>query len=93
MLDAPKQNWALYESRCRATDEARIRAMTTDERFALYASMFNLIWRDRDKRPGDWERLDQWRWQQKLALRRRMVATYKKLDELYRDRAAGNRVD
>ena len=56
--------------------------MTPAERFAVYADMYNMLWAARRNTPGDWERLDRWRWEEKLAVRRRMVDAFAKLDRL-----------
>jgi hypothetical protein len=88
MLDAPRQDWAFYEERAKPVEAAWLRGLTTDERFTLYADMFNAIWKARRTLNGDWERLDESRWQQKLDLRLRMVGTFQKRDKLIRERTA-----
>jgi hypothetical protein len=87
MLDAPRQDWAAYEKLARPSDAAWLRGLTLDDRLALYADLFDLVWNAR-RGPGDWERLEQWRWEQKLASRLRMVEAFQKLDILTRERAA-----
>lgn len=62
--------------------------MTPEEKFAIYADMFNIYWAARQNVSGDWERLDEHRWQEKLAIRQRMVEAFTKLDEWRRERAA-----
>jgi hypothetical protein len=89
MLDAPQQNWAEYTNLTRSEDEASIRGMTVSERFSIYADLFNVIWNAR-RDLGNWERLDRWRWDQKLAARRQLVDAFNKLDELRRERSAAN---
>jgi hypothetical protein len=86
MLDAPRQDWAFYEERARSADQAWLRSLTPQEGFVLYADMFNLIWKARRSLKGDWGRLDEWRWREKLALRLRMVEAFWKRDELIRER-------
>jgi hypothetical protein len=88
MLDAPRQDWAFFEERARPVEAAWLRGLTTDERFALYNDMFNVIWQARRNLEGDWERLDDLRWQQKLALRLRMVEAFQKMDQHTRERTA-----
>ena len=85
MSFAPQQDWCYVESRSRASEAARLRAMTPNERFAVYADLFNALWAARQKIPRDWKRLDQWRWEEKLALRRRMVEAFTKLDQMRRE--------
>src|SRR3954447_9129454 len=90
MLDAPQHDWSIYEAKTRDSDAAWIRGLSMKERFDLYASMFNTFWNARQSLPGDWERLDKQRWQEKLTMRRRMVDAFHKLDELRRERSASN---
>jgi hypothetical protein len=87
MLDAPRQDWAAYEKLAGPSDAAWLRGLTVAERFALYADLFNMVW-DARRGPGDWQRLEQWHWQQKLATRLRMVEAFNQLDQRTRERAA-----
>jgi hypothetical protein len=86
MLDAPRQDWRAYEERTRAGNVAWLRALTAQDRFALYCDLFDLIHQSRDPRV-DLDRLEQRRWQQKLAARQRVVEAYRRLDE-WRERTA-----
>ena len=79
-MDRPQHDWDAYRASTAESDAAWIRSLTLEERFSLYEGMFDLIWEAR-KGPGDWERLDQWSWEQKLALRNRMVEAFKELDK------------
>jgi hypothetical protein len=90
MLDAPQHDWSYYEAKTRDSDAAWNRGLSTQERFDLYASLFNTIWNARQSLPGDWDRLDNQRWQEKLTMRRRMVDAFHKLDEFRRERSASN---
>jgi hypothetical protein len=90
MLDTPQHDWSYYEAITRESDAALTREMSTNERFDLYASLFNTIWNARRQLPGDWERIDNQRWQEKLALRTRMVKAFHQLDEFRRERSASN---
>lgn len=85
MSFAPQQDWLYVESRSRESEAARLRSMTLAERFAVYADMYNMLWNTRRNLAGDWERLDQARWEEKLALRRRQVEAFTKLDQLQRE--------
>jgi len=89
MFVAPQQNWKLYEAMTAESDAARQRSLTVQQKYELYCDMFNLMWAARSG-PGNWERLDQWRWEEKLKLRRRMVEAFAKLDQLRNERAAAN---
>jgi hypothetical protein len=81
---APQQDWSYIESRSQESDAERLRAMTTAERFALLADMYNTNWTARQGLSGDWDQLEQWRWEEKLAERRRLVEAFQKLDQLRR---------
>ncbi|HKD36403.1 MAG TPA: hypothetical protein VKB78_06365 [Pirellulales bacterium] len=88
MLDGPRQDWAFYEERVRPIDRAWLQSLTTADRWAIYCDMFNLIWNARKQISGDWQRLDEQRWREKLALRLKMVDAFQKRDQLLRERAA-----
>jgi hypothetical protein len=79
VLDAPRQDWALYEEMCRPYDAAWLRQLTLEARFALYADMFNALWR-KPRDPSVEDRLAQSRWMEKLASRRRVVEALSKRD-------------
>jgi hypothetical protein len=89
MAFAPQQIWSTYEGITRPEHADWVRALSPQERFSLYEDMFNMIWTSRDAR-GDWDRLDRWRWEQKLATRIRQVEAFSKLDQFRRERAAAN---
>lgn len=91
MSFAPKTNWASFEALTRDSDRAWIRGLTEETRFASYSALFNALWKSRSgphATPGDWERLNQWSWKQKLAERHRMWAAFSKRDEYLRERTA-----
>jgi hypothetical protein len=89
MLDAPQHDWSFYEAKTRGSDAAWNCGLSTQERFDLYASLFNTIWNARQKLPGDWERLEEIRWQEKLEVRQKLVHAFRKLDQ-YRERVSKN---
>jgi hypothetical protein len=93
MLDAPQHDWSFYEAKTRAVDAEWNRALSISERFELYASLFNTIWNARENLQRDSQRLDDLRWQEKLAIRERMVEAFHKRDEIRRERSASNDVD
>jgi hypothetical protein len=53
----------------------------------MYQDMFNIGWASRRDTTGNWDMLDVYRWQEKLALRRRMVAAFHHLDKKPIERA------
>lgn len=76
------------ELRSQDSEFSRLRSMTPQERFAVSADMFNMLWLARQNLPGAWKRLDEQRWEEKLDQRLRMVDAFGKLDELRRERSA-----
>lgn len=91
MEDVPQQDWAAYEALTAESDAAWLRGLTLCDRFALYAELFDVVWNARGSQ-GNWERLDRWNWDQKLATRLRLVEAYRKLDDRHRERFAANNV-
>jgi hypothetical protein len=79
----------MYEAITARENAEWIRSLTSQERFAIYADLFDVIWSARQTL-GDWEQLECWQWDQKLAHRLRMVEAFSKLDEFRRERAAAN---
>lgn len=76
---APQHDWQAYETVTAKSDAAWLRSLSAEDKFAIYADMFNLIWAARQGQ--GWEQLEKWAWEEKLALRKRMVDAYRKLDE------------
>jgi hypothetical protein len=89
MLDAPRQNWELYESLSRSADAAWIRGLTLSQRLEIYSELFNLVWQARDP-AADNDRLEQQRWQEKLMLRKRLSEAFAQWDQQRRDQSAPN---
>jgi hypothetical protein len=81
MLDAPRQDWALYEAMTAPAEAAWLRGLTPQARFAIYEDMFALLQRSRVAAAGQ-ARLEAARWEAKLALRKRLVEAFAKLDNL-----------
>jgi hypothetical protein len=84
---APQQDWQLYEDATRESDAQWSRQLTPDERFAIYRDFFNVTHIAKRRRQNG-DRIDRWSWGEKLALRRRMVEAFSKLDEIQRERSA-----
>jgi hypothetical protein len=81
MAEAPMHNWPDYAAAIAKADADWIRSLTLKDRLAIYEDTYNLIAASRDDN-ADWERLERWRWTQKLALRARMVDGFLKLDRI-----------
>jgi hypothetical protein len=88
-----RHDWTSIELLARASDEKRLREATPQEKFRVYASLYNAIWNARRHTIGASRKLDQWVWEKKLAQRLRMVKAFIRLDQLDRERAAGNDID
>jgi hypothetical protein len=89
MTFAPRHDWKAYEALTAESDAERLRALTPEEKFAIYADMFRIA-REARNGPGDWERLDRYLWEEKVAIRLRMVEAFRKMDQLDAERAASN---
>jgi hypothetical protein len=86
---APQHDWNLYADRTRESEAHWARQLTPQQRFDVYRDFFNVVHAAKqisgDSQPGD-----QWSWRQKLALRRRMVDAFTKLDGVRLERSATN---
>lgn len=79
MSFAPQQNWELYRSLTDIHQREFLRNLSANQRFRLYAEMYQMVCGER--RDGDqWRRLERRRWEQKLALRLRMVKAFAAMD-------------
>lgn len=81
MAFAPKHDWTLFEARCREARVSRLRSQTTDEAWMLYLSMHDLVAGHAERLPN---RAATARWDEKLAIRRKLAAAFSKLDEMKR---------
>jgi hypothetical protein len=89
MLDAPQQDWSLYRELTRNESVGWIRDLTPQRRFEIYDDFYKQISKVR-RDPSEWVRLENWRWEKKLAQRFHMIEAFKNLDHLRRERAAAN---
>ena len=85
MAFAPSQDWSTFLALTRGSDAEFARASTVDERMAIYENLFEIVQSAR-QRPGNWDELDNWRWNDKLATRQKLVAAFAKLDQFRRER-------
>lgn len=92
MSFAPQNNWPAYREMTRSSDEHWVRNLSLEERFTLYADLFNSLWRARQDSqgitPADRDRLDRWNWERKRSERDRQVQAFLKRDERIRERTA-----
>jgi hypothetical protein len=85
MLTPPQQNWDLYDEKCREEHVRWLRNLTPAAAMALYESFHSAASSQRGDSAG-LERLEERRWEEKLAIRRAMCATFRKLDWIRRER-------
>jgi hypothetical protein len=82
-MQPPQQNWQLYEKECRREHVAWLRSLTPQDSLALCESLHQLAGELIDGTCRA-ER-EQARWEEKLAMRRRVVATLLALDRRHRE--------
>lgn len=70
MLDAPRQDWKLYEAFVAKHDRQLACSLSMVERFARYEDLYQLVC-GRNRSNDQQARLDASRWKQKLAIRRK----------------------
>lgn len=87
MFFAPRHDWTSFDTKCRAVRASRLRSLTTDEAWAMYVSMFDLVASQTEPTSP---RLKAAHWNEKLVTRRKLVAAFSKLDELKRERGSAN---
>jgi len=81
MIEAPKQDWKLYEAKCREEHVAWLRGLTPTAALALFESMGQFAARHAPASPAR-VRMEEARWQEKLAIRRKMLAAFTALDRI-----------
>ena len=84
MSVVPQRDWSYFAERERKAERQLLRSTTPEQRLAIYEEMFGIFRQGRRTMPGDWEKLDQWRWNEKLAARQRMLEAFRKMDQLPR---------
>jgi hypothetical protein len=89
VVDVPQQDWVAYEALTRSEDARLLRQLTAQDRFSIYNDLFKLAMTGR-RGAGDWDRLDAWRWNEKVARRQSLLTALTKLDQVRRERAAAN---
>lgn len=92
MMDSPRQDWCAYEASTRQENANWVRNLSPLDRFAIYDDLFNLIWSARGD-AGNWSRLEQWNWKQKVAARLKLVSAFTSLDQFRCERAASKNSD
>ena len=81
MLDAPRQDWHLYEERCREACAERLRSLSPSAALCIYDDLCRFAGALAVS-PRERERWEKTRWREKLALRTRLRAAFVALDRL-----------
>jgi len=81
MLEAPKQDWAFYLSRCRDAHLRWLRALTPAESLELFGDLHRFAG-SRGMDPQEREQLEARRLREKIELRDRLPAAFVALDRL-----------
>lgn len=81
---APQQNWNAYRQLTRPSDDAWLRGLSVDERYAIYRGLFNTLRQARQAQATlsetDLARLENWHWRKKLAERDHFVKLFQPRD-------------
>ena len=88
MTFAPQQNWKIYAEAIRDSQLVREQAQTTppsmQEKLSRYAGFFDVLHQARrDLQAGsdlDWDKAQELRWREKIALRLRLIRVFRALD-------------
>ena len=88
MTFAPQQNWKIYADAIREAQLEREQAQSTppsmEEKLSRYASFFDVLHQARrDLQVGsdlDWDKAQEFRWREKIALRLRLLRIFHALD-------------
>ena len=88
MLDPPCQDWNLYRQLTDPHEIAWQRSLTPAQKYYIYKDLHRIVMAS--KGPGDWAKLDELVWREKVARRLVEVSAYRKLDELRHERSATN---
>lgn len=87
MLEAPRQDWQLYEKRCREACAERLRSLSPADALRIQEDLYRFACA-LPMSPRERERYEARRWSDKLALRKRLRAAFVALDRK-RDRRDG----
>lgn len=74
-----RHDWTAYQRRCRAQHAQWLRSLTPKEALVLYQGLHRLARAQADDSPG-WRRLELKRWEEKLAIRRKLHEAFARLD-------------
>jgi len=74
-----EHDWIAYRQRCEASHIQWLRDLTPAESLRLYQGLHRLAMSQCDDSPG-WQRLEQQRWREKVAIRRKLHEAFAALD-------------
>jgi hypothetical protein len=80
MLEPPRQRWGYYRERTREAHGEWLRGLSPRESLALYEGFHRFASSVRLGR-DEAERLERSRWAEKVALRRKLLAAFSRLDD------------
>lgn len=92
MIENSPKTWRWYKARSREERVRWLRGLTPEQSFALYEDLYRIGAAQQDDSPG-WRRLEQRRWEEKLALRLKLVRAFQALDRIRSERADSRRVE
>ncbi|MCE9546568.1 MAG: hypothetical protein K8T25_13760 [Planctomycetia bacterium] len=84
MTSPSTHDWQLYEARCRTAQLEWLRSRTPAEKLVLYEDLYRFGSVGRAQMSGR-ERVELRRWNEKLAIRRKLSAIFAKADQLPRE--------
>lgn len=74
-----RHDWNFYEQRCQTQHARWLRSLTPEESFVLYQELHRLTRAQADGSPG-WQRLQEKRWEEKVAIRHKLHEAFARLD-------------
>lgn len=80
MITPTRHNWELFQQKCLPHEAEWLRSLTDSEALLLYQDLHKLARAQQDESPG-WKRLEQQRWQEKVAIRRKLHEAFTRLDQ------------
>ena len=83
-MQAPKQNWKLFEELCSAEHTAWLRSLTPEQSVSLCEELRCLALQMKGIGPAE-ESLSQCRWEEKLAIRNKLRRAFLALDRIGRE--------
>jgi hypothetical protein len=80
-MEAPNQDWGLYEKRCREACVERLRSLSPSEALSIYEDLHSFS-RALTTNPRGEEQYEATRWREKLARRMKLHTAFLALDRM-----------